>query len=50
MKEQFRQFLEKDFNQEAILFLDAWCTDAEKSDIKALKRIVKTLMPQAMGF
>jgi transposase len=49
MKEQLRTFWEKDSIEEAITFLDAWCTDAENSEIKPLKRIAKTLMHQSHG-
>ena len=49
MKEQLRQFWEKDTYFEAALFLDAWCTDAEKSGIKALKKVSKTLMQHSHG-
>jgi transposase len=49
MKEQLRQFWEKDTHFEAALFLDAWCTDAEKSGIKALKKVAKTLMQHSHG-
>ena len=37
MKEQFRDFWEKPSIIEAMVFLDAWCTDAENSGIKQLK-------------
>ncbi len=49
MKEQLRTFWEKDSIEESITFLDAWCTDAENSDIKPLKRIAKTLMHHSHG-
>jgi transposase len=49
MKEQFREFWEKDSIDEAIPFLNAWCTDAEKSGLKELKRIANTLMHQSHG-
>ena len=49
MKEQFREFWEKDSIKDAILFLDAWCTDAEKSGVKELKRIATTLMNHSHG-
>ena len=49
MKEQLREFWEKDSIEEAITFLDAWCTDAENSAIKPLKRIAKTLMHHSHG-
>jgi transposase len=49
MKEQLRQFWEKDSIQEAITFLDAWCKDAENSGIKPLKKIAKTLMHHSHG-
>lgn len=49
MKEQLRQFWEKDSIEEAITFLDAWCMDAENSGIKPLKKIAKTLMHHSHG-
>ena len=49
MKEQFREFWEKDSIEQAIPFLDAWCTDAEKSGIKELKKIATTLMHHSHG-
>lgn len=49
MKEQLRTFWEKDSIEEAITFLDAWCTDAENSGIKPLKKIAKTLMHHSHG-
>jgi transposase len=49
MKEQLRQFWEKDSIEEAITFLDAWCMDAEYSGIKPLKKIAKTLMHHSHG-
>ena len=49
MKEQLREFWERDSIEEAITFLDAWCKDAENSDIKPLKRIAKTLMHHSHG-
>jgi len=49
MKEQFREFWEKDSIHQAIPFLDAWCTDAEKSGIKELKKIATTLMHHSHG-
>jgi transposase len=49
MKEQFREFWEKDSIEQAIPFLDAWCTDAEKSGVKELKKIATTLMRHSHG-
>ena len=49
MKEQLRQFWEKDSIQEAVTFLNAWCKDAENSDIKPLEKIAKTLMHHSHG-
>jgi transposase len=49
MKEQLREFWEKDSIEEAITFLDAWCTDAENSTVKPLKKIAKTLMHHSHG-
>lgn len=49
MKEQFREFWEKDSIEQAIAFLDAWCTDAEKSGVKELKKIATTLMHHSHG-
>lgn len=49
MKEQLRGFWEKDSIEEAISFLDAWCTDAENSGIKQLKRVATTLMHHSHG-
>jgi len=49
MKEQFREFWEKDSIDQAIPFLDAWCTDAEKSGVKELKKIATTLMHHSHG-
>ena len=49
MKEQFREFWEKDSIDQAIPFLDAWCTDAEKSGVKELKKIAITLMHHSHG-
>jgi transposase len=49
MKEQLRTFWEKDSIEEAITFLDAWCTDAENSGIKPLKKIAKTIMHHSHG-
>jgi transposase len=49
MKEQLRDFWEKDSLEEAISFLDAWCTDAENSGIKQLKRVATTLMHHSHG-
>lgn len=49
MKEQFRDFWEKRSIIEAMAFLDAWCTDAEKSGIKQLKKVAKTLMYHSHG-
>ncbi len=49
MKEQLRDFWEKDSIEEAISFLDAWCTDAENSGIKQLKRVATTLMYHSHG-
>jgi transposase len=49
MKEQFREFWEKESIEQAIPFLDAWCTDAEKSGVKELKKIATTLMHHSHG-
>jgi len=49
MKEQFREFWEKDSIDQAIPFLDAWCTDAENSGVKELKKIATTLMHHSHG-
>jgi transposase len=49
MKEQFRDFWEKPNIAEAIVFLDAWCTDADNSGIKQLKKVAKTLMDHSHG-
>jgi len=49
MKEQFREFWEKDSIDQAIPFLDAWCTDAERSGVKELKKIAITLMHHSHG-
>jgi len=49
MKEQLREFWEKDSIEGAITFLDAWCTDADKSTVKPLKRIANTLMHRSHG-
>lgn len=49
MKEQFRDFWEKRSIIEAMPFLDAWCTDAENSGIKQLKKVAKTLMHHSHG-
>lgn len=49
MKEQFRQFWQKDSIDEAITFLDAWCTDAENSGVKELKKIASTIMHHSHG-
>jgi transposase len=49
MKEQFREFWEKDSIEQAIPFLDAWCTDAENSGVKELKKIATTLMHHSHG-
>ena len=49
MKEQLREFWEKDSIEEAIRFLDAWCTDAEKSGVRQLKKIANTLMRHSHG-
>ena len=49
MKEQLRDFWEKDSIEEAISFLDVWCTDAENSGIKQLKRVATTLMHHSHG-
>jgi transposase len=49
MKEQLRQFWEKDTLAEAVLFLDAWCQDAENSGIKPLQKVSKTLMQHSHG-
>jgi transposase len=49
MKEQLREFWEKDSIKEAISFLDAWCTDAENSGIKNLRRVAATLMHHSHG-
>jgi len=49
MKEQFREFWEKDSMQESIAFLDAWCTEAENSGVKELEKIAKTLMNHSQG-
>ena len=49
MKEQFRDFWEKPTISEAIAFLDAWCTDAENSNIKPLKKVAKTIMHHSHG-
>ena len=49
MKEQFREFWEKDSIDQAIPFLDAWCTDAESSGVKELKKIATTLMHHSHG-
>lgn len=49
MKEQFRNFWKKDSIDEAITFLDAWCTRAENSGVKGLKKIATTLMHHRHG-
>lgn len=49
MKEQFREFWEKESIDQAIPFLDAWCTDAENSGVKELKKIATTLMRHSHG-
>ena len=49
MKEQLREFWEKDSIEEAISFLNAWCTDAENSGIKQLKKVATTLMHHSHG-
>lgn len=49
MKEQLREFWQKDSIGEAVTFLDAWCKDAESSAIEPLKRIAKTLMKHSHG-
>ncbi len=49
MKEQFREFWEKDSIEQAIPFLDAWCTDAENSGVKELKKIATTIMHHSHG-
>jgi transposase len=49
MKEQFRDFWQKPSIIEAMAFLDAWCTDAENSGIKQLKKVAKTLMHHSHG-
>jgi transposase len=49
MKEQLREFWEKDSLSEAVEFLDAWCTDAESSNIKPLRKIAKSLMQYSHG-
>jgi transposase len=49
MKEQFREFWQKDSIDEAITFLDAWCTDAENSGVKELKKIASTIMHHSHG-
>lgn len=49
MKEQLREFWEKESIEQAIEFLDAWCTDALGSGIKQLKRVSKTLMRYSHG-
>jgi transposase len=49
MKEQFREFWEKDCIDQAIPFLDAWCTDAENSSVKELKKVATTLMHHSHG-
>jgi len=49
MKEQLREFWEKDSLEEAISFLDARCIDAEDSGIKHIKRVPKTLMHHSHG-
>ena len=49
MKEQLRDFWEKDSIEEAISLLDAWCTDAENAGIKQLKRVATTLMHHSHG-
>ena len=49
MKEQLREFWQKDSIGEAVTFLDAWCKDAESSAIAPLNRIAKTLMKHSHG-
>lgn len=49
MKEQLRQFWEKDSMEDAIKFLDAWCKDAESSSIKPLVKIARTIMQHSQG-
>jgi transposase len=49
MKEQLREFWEKDSIEEAVGFLDAWCKDAEASTVKPLKRVAKSLMHHSHG-
>ena len=49
VKEQLREFWQKDSIGEAVTFLDAWCKDAESSAIEPLKRIAKTLMKHSHG-
>jgi len=49
MKEQFREFWEKDSMEQAASFLDAWCTDAENSGIKELKKVATTMMHHSHG-
>jgi transposase len=49
MKEQFREFWEKDSIEQAIPFLHAWCTDAENSGVKELRKIATTLMHHSHG-
>lgn len=49
MKEQFREFWDKPNIADAIVFLDAWCADAENSGIKHLNKVAKTLMNHSHG-
>ena len=49
MKEQLREFWEKDSMEQAIPFLHAWCTDAQNSGVKELKKIAATLMRHSHG-
>jgi transposase len=49
MKEQLREFWEKDSIEEAVEFLDAWCNDAESTSIEPLKKVAKSLMNHSHG-
>ena len=49
MKEQLREFWEKDSIEEAVEFLNAWCNDAESTSIEPLKRVAKSLMHHSHG-
>tara|TARA_B110000977_G_C10851907_1_gene406150 strand:+ start:438 stop:620 length:183 start_codon:yes stop_codon:yes gene_type:complete len=49
MKENIKEFFEKDTKQSAELFLQLWCDWVLSSKIEAMKKVVKTIQAHWTG-